>query len=65
MAKRAFTSSIDDKVANQFKMACDQRGLKTGMVLELFMKQFASNEFVIKATEHGMFLELNFMKMKG
>lgn len=64
MAKKAFTSSIDDKISNQFKTACEQRGLKTGMVLELFMKQFANNEFVIKATEHGMFLELNFMKMK-
>lgn len=65
MARTAFTLSIDDNISGPFKEACAQRNLKTGMVLELFMKQFTNNDFVIKATEHGMFLELNFMKMKG
>lgn len=65
MAKTAFTSSIDENISGPFKEACAQRNLKPGVILELFMKQFTNNDFVIKATERGMFLELNFIKMKG
>jgi len=57
MARKGFTASVDEKVADQFKAACDRRGLKTGVVLELFMKQFDNNQFIIKVTEEGMFLE--------
>lgn len=58
MARIGFTASIEDEISKQFKEACDKRGLKTGIVLEVFMKQFNNNEFVIKVTEEGMLLEL-------
>ena len=57
MARIGFTASIDDEISKQFKEACDRRGIKTGVVLELFMKQFNNNQFIIKVTEKGMFLE--------
>ena len=57
MARIGFTASIEDEISKQFKEACDKRGLKPGIVLELFMKQFNNNQFIIKVTEEGMFLE--------
>lgn len=57
MARIGFTSSIEETVSNRFREECRKRDLKPGIVLELFMKQFNNNQFIIKVTEKGMLLE--------
>lgn len=57
MARIGFTSSIEETVSNRFREECRKRDIKPGIVLELFMKQFNNNQFIIKVTEEGMFLE--------
>lgn len=56
--KKPFTTSIDTDIANNFRGACDNRGIKMNIILEAFMTQFASDEFQIKITKSGIKLEI-------
>ena len=45
MARKQFATSIDTEIADNFRKACDEYGVKMNVVLETFMKQFARKEF--------------------
>lgn len=58
MSRKQFATSIDTDVANRFRNSCDKRGIKMNVVLEAFMNQFADDEFQVKITKSGIYLEI-------
>lgn len=47
MARKAFNTTIDENIQNEFKAVCAKKGLQMNEVLELFMKGFINGEFKV------------------
>lgn len=45
MAKKTFTTTIDESLQNKFKAKCAENGIKMNDLLEVFMKMYADNKF--------------------
>lgn len=45
MAKKTFGTSIDEKIIQDFKVACAQNNIPMNTVMELFMKAYAAGRF--------------------
>ena len=45
MARKQFTTSIDEELQNEFKAACARDGMPMNNVLEAFMKAYADGKF--------------------
>lgn len=45
MAKKTFGTSIDEKIIQDFKVACAQNNIPMNTVMELFMKAYAVGRF--------------------
>lgn len=58
MQRKTFITSIDTDISGNFKVACEERGMKMNVVLEAFMKQFSENNFEIRITKAGIRLEI-------
>lgn len=48
MARKTFTTTIDEEIQKDFKTACIKNNTKMNDVLETFMKAYANNEFHIE-----------------
>ena len=56
--KKPFTTSIDRRIADNFRKSCDSRDIKMNKILEAFMTQFSNDEFKIVITKSGIKLEI-------
>lgn len=45
MAKKTFGTSIDERIIQDFKVACAQNNIPMNTVMELFMKAYAAGRF--------------------
>lgn len=45
MARKQFTTTIEEDLQNDFKAACAKEGMPMNNVLETFMRAFASGKF--------------------
>lgn len=48
MARKPFTTTIDEEMQMKFKISCTEKGDKMNDVLEAFMQGYIDNEFVIE-----------------
>lgn len=48
MARKTFTTTIEETVQKDFKLACVQNDVKMNDVLETFMKSYIDGEFVLE-----------------
>lgn len=48
MARKQFTTTIDEEIQKDFKETCTNRGEKMNDVLEAFMKSYINGEFEIE-----------------
>jgi len=48
VARKQFTTTIDEEVQEKFKEKCSQNGEKMNDVLEAFMKSYINGDFVIE-----------------
>jgi len=46
--KKAFNTSIEENIQNNFKSACAKNGLQMNNVLELFMRAYSEGRFKIE-----------------
>jgi len=46
--RKAFNTSIDEKIQNNFKAECAKQGQQMNKVLEMFMESFIDGDFTIK-----------------
>ena len=46
--RKAFTTSIEENVSNEFKANCAKEGLQMNNVLELFMKAYNAGKFRVE-----------------
>lgn len=58
-ARKQFATSIDTEIADDFRKACDEYGVKMNVVLETFMKQFARKEFELQLNKGNFQIEEN------
>ncbi|MBB6214064.1 hypothetical protein HNQ80_000133 [Anaerosolibacter carboniphilus] len=48
MARKTFTTTIDENVQKDFKMSCVKNEVKMNDVLEAFMKAYSNGEFKVE-----------------
>lgn len=48
MARKTFTTTIDNKTLTDFKTSCIEKDVKMNDVLEAFMKAFIDNKFNVE-----------------
>jgi hypothetical protein len=48
LARKAFTTTIEEELQRKFKEACDKNGAKMNNVIEAFMKSYIDGEFQIE-----------------
>lgn len=48
MARKTFTTTIDEDIQKDFKIACVQNEVKMNDVLEAFMKSYINGEFTLE-----------------
>jgi hypothetical protein len=46
--RKAFTTSIEESIQNNFKSICAKNGLPMNTVIELFMKAYSENRFKLE-----------------
>lgn len=46
--RKAFTTSIDDSIQNNFKATCAKNGLSMNTVMELFMNAYSEGRFKLE-----------------
>ncbi len=56
--RKAFATSIDTNISDNFKKICEDYNLKMNVVLETFMQQFANQEFKVEVGKSGIKLKL-------
>lgn len=57
MARKQFATSIDTEIADNFRKACDEYGVKMNVILETFMKQFARKDFELQLKKGSFQIE--------
>ena len=50
--------AINAEVSNAFKSHCKSLGLPTNLLIESFMKQFVSEEFILKISKVNRIIEI-------
>ena len=50
--RKAFTTSIEENVSNEFKANCAKEGLQMNNVLELFMKAYNAGKFRVEMNRY-------------
>ena len=63
--RKAFATSIDTNISDNFKKVCEDYNLKMNVVLETFMQQFANQEFKVEVGKSGIKLKLEDWKEKS
>lgn len=53
--RKAFTTSIEESISNEFKANCAKQGLPMNKVLEMFMEAYNAGKF--KVEMNSMFKE--------
>lgn len=53
MARKAFNTSIEEDVQNNFKAECAKQGYQMNKVLEMFMYGFIKGEFTISMNQNS------------
>ncbi|EJL45672.1 hypothetical protein PMI08_01557 [Brevibacillus sp. CF112] len=48
MARKTFTTTIDETIQKEFKAACAKNGDKMNDILETFMIGYANGDFVVE-----------------
>lgn len=48
MARKTFTTTIEETIQKDFKIACVQNEVKMNDVLEAFMKSYINGEFTLE-----------------
>lgn len=56
--RKAFATSIDTNISDNFKKVCEDYNLKMNVVLETFMQQFSNQEFKVEVGKSGIRLKL-------
>ena len=56
--RKAFATSIDTNISDNFKKVCEDYNLKMNVVLETFMQQFANQDFKVEVGKSGIKLKL-------
>lgn len=46
--RKAFTTSIEESISNEFKANCAKQGLQMNKVLELFMEAYNAGKFKVE-----------------
>jgi regulator of PEP synthase PpsR (kinase-PPPase family) len=46
--RKTFTTTIEEKIQNDFRETCSKKNVKMNDVLEAFMKSFISGEFEVE-----------------
>lgn len=50
--RKAFTTSIEENISNEFKANCAKEGLQMNKVLELFMAAYNEGKFKIEMNSY-------------
>ncbi len=50
--RKAFTTSIEEHISNEFKSNCAKEGLQMNKVLELFMQAYNDGKFKIEINSY-------------
>lgn len=50
--RKAFTTSIEESISNEFKANCAKKGLQMNKVLELFMEAYNAGKFKVEMNSH-------------
>lgn len=50
--RKAFTTSIEEEISNEFKANCAKDGLQMNKVLELFMQAYNSGKFKVEMNSY-------------
>lgn len=50
MVRKAFTTTIDDGISNNFKKTCSSLGVNMNDVLETFMRDFSNGKYEVNQT---------------
>lgn len=50
--RKAFTTSIEEDISNEFKANCAREGLQMNKVLELFMTSYNNGKFKVEMNSY-------------
>ena len=50
--RKAFTTSIEEDISNEFKANCAKEGLQMNKVLELFMQAYNAGKFKVEMNSY-------------
>ncbi len=50
--RKAFTTSIEEEISNEFKANCAREGLQMNKVLELFMQAYNNGKFKVEMSSY-------------
>lgn len=50
--RKAFTTSIEEDISNEFKASCAREGLQMNKVLELFMQAYNAGKFKVEMNSY-------------
>lgn len=50
--RKAFTTSIEESISNEFKASCAREGLQMNKVLELFMTAYNVGKFKVEMNSY-------------
>lgn len=50
--RKAFTTSIEESISNEFKASCAKEGLQMNKVLELFMQAYNAGKFKVEMNSY-------------
>lgn len=50
--RKAFTTSIEESISNDFKANCAKEGLQMNKVLELFMEAYNAGKFKVEMNSY-------------
>lgn len=50
--KKAFTTSIEETISNNFKANCAKNGLQMNKVLEMFMEAYNAGKFKVEMNSY-------------
>lgn len=50
--RKAFTTSIEESISNEFKSSCAKEGLAMNKVLELFMQGYNNGKFRVEINSY-------------
>lgn len=59
MERKQFATSIDTEIAANFRVTCEEYGVKMNVVLETFMRQFSRKEFELQLKKGNFQIEEN------